>query len=465
MDQQQQRSLGSVLTASKDTCRSWWHDTVVPALLGDEEQVKQLKSSKDSRWTCTKGCVQGVRPYLVVLAFLIMALWLPLDVWRLDGIVPGTKESYMVEPKLLQENAKAIYEWYYNFTSNGPDSDDSVYSCPCSIDQVSTEFSPFARLQRTGHVRDLETFNEQVQKFMGACNESAFNLNTDGGKMAATEAHQFVWAASLVRITPEASSVLLTRQAWHWSRLVETRKQLNALGDQAFMRLRTELGLANRFELLSNGTDRTIPEAQPLYQLNRFFTAYEMFAAALLFNTSAGATDGASSGRTGNISSVSFLEQLYSLPANRSSADWPLKLQEFNVFKTQWAQWKRNMSQKDPDLPSDPYHRAYDAYARYCYPIMCSKVTKKGPYLRTMQGMAVFGGMWGIVTLAILVVWKCAFLGCVVGHQEQKHADKEVPRMPSSMGCCGGGATPADVCVSIEPESQSMDRAPVADKV
>jgi hypothetical protein len=244
-------------------------------------------------------------------------------------------------------------------------------------------------------------------------------------------------------------------------------EQLNALGDQAFMRLRRELGLANRFELRINGTDRAIPEAQPLDQLTRFFAAYEMFAAALLFNTSAGATDGASSGRTGNISSVSFLEQLYpncSLPAKHSSSDWPLKLQEFNVFETKW---ERNMSQKHPDWPSDPYHRAYDAYAKYCFPIMCSKVTKKGPYLRTMQGMAVFGGMWGIVTLVILVVWKCAFLGCVVGHQEQKHAGKEAPRMPSSMrctGCCVCGAKPADVCVSIEPASQSMDRYGVAGK-
>jgi hypothetical protein len=224
MEQQQQRSVASVLAAATATYRTWWHKTVVPALLGDEDQVDMLPSSKSSRWTCTKSCVSGVRPYLVVLVVVIMAVWLPVDITRWDGIVPGTKESYMVEPKLVVENKKAIYEWYYNLYSR-PDSDDSVYSCPCSIDQVSTEFSPFARLQRTGHARDLETFNEQVQKFMGACNESAFNLNTDGGKKAATEAYQFVWAASLVRITPEASSVLLTREAWHWSRLMETRSK------------------------------------------------------------------------------------------------------------------------------------------------------------------------------------------------------------------------------------------------
>jgi hypothetical protein len=86
-----------------------------------------------------------------------------------------------------------------------------------------------------------------------------------------------------------------------------------------------------------------------------------------------------------------------------------------------------------------------------------------------MQGTAVFGGMWGIITLAILVLWQCLFLGCVVGHQQQNDS-KRPHGTPSSAGlgkdCArGGGATPADVCVSIEPDAQAMERDRAADKV
>lgn len=84
-----------------------------PALLGDDDQVELLAPSKGSRWTCTQGCVRGVRPYLVVLVFVIMAVWTPLEVWRLDGIVPGAKDTYMIEAKLVKGNEKEINEWVY----------------------------------------------------------------------------------------------------------------------------------------------------------------------------------------------------------------------------------------------------------------------------------------------------------------------------------------------------------------
>jgi hypothetical protein len=113
MEQQQQRSLMSALAAATATYRTWWHETVVPALLGDDDQVELLAPSKGSRWTCTQGCVRGVRPYLVVLVFVIMAVWTPLEVWRLDGIVPGAKDTYMIEAKLVKGNEKEINEWVY----------------------------------------------------------------------------------------------------------------------------------------------------------------------------------------------------------------------------------------------------------------------------------------------------------------------------------------------------------------
>jgi len=152
---------------------------------------------------------------------------------------------------------------------------------------------------------------------------------------------------------------------------------------------------------------------------------------------------------------------------NMSPADWPLKLLELDGLD--------DVKKVEPNLPvpSDPFERAYYAYTTWCKPAICSKVTKKTGYVRTMQGMAVFGGMWGIITLAILVLWQCLFLGCVVGHQQQKAgtASDILKSLPSSADLgkdCGDGgsaATSADVCVSIEPAAQSMDRDRALDKV
>lgn len=168
---------------------------------------------------------------------------------------------------------------------------------------------------------------------------------------------------------------------------------------------------------------------------------------------------GAGAGSTESLLNETFLTTVFpncSLPANLSRADWPLKPAEFDAFD--------RISRDNPSMkvPTDPYERAYRAYYEWCNPTMCSKVTKKGVYLRTMQGVAVFGGMWGIITLAIMVLWQCLFLGCVVGHQQQKAGTGSLHGMPNGAGLvkgCSGAATPVDGCVSIEPESQSMDRA------
>jgi hypothetical protein len=160
---QQERSSASALAAARATYRTWWHETVVPALLGDEEQVEQLAASKgSSRWTCTQGCVRGVRPYLVVLVFVIMALWLPLDIWRLDGIVPGTKDTYMVEAKLVEENKQEVWECYTFLKA--AKSQECIYSCPCNIDTSGqnmgnqfNSYDPYAQVQMTGGMVQLST--------------------------------------------------------------------------------------------------------------------------------------------------------------------------------------------------------------------------------------------------------------------------------------------------------------------
>jgi len=459
MEQQQQRSWGSILTAAAATYRKWWHKTVVPALLGDEDQVKQLAASKGSRWTCTQGCVRGVRPYLVVLVFVIMAVWLPVDIWRWDGIVPGTKETYMIEAKRVDDSEAAIMDWFTNFTTG---SEPGVYSCPCAQDNSGTVIltRPHARLL-TDKAPNTTSFTEKVWKFVTPCNGTMFDLTTEGGRKAADEAANFLWAAAGIQIRPEPGSLLLTRQAWQASRVVEFRKQLNMMADQGVMRLQKELGLPT-FERFDFTEGNVSAQEEPLIQLGTFMDGFDMFATALLLNT------GANTSAYHN--KESLMKRMFpscQLPMNMSPADWPLKLLELDGLD--------DVKKVEPNLPvpSDPFERAYYAYTTWCKPAICSKVTKKTGYVRTMQGMAVFGGMWGIITLAILVLWQCLFLGCVVGHQQQKAgtASDILKSLPSSADLgkdCGDGgsaATSADVCVSIEPAAQSMDRDRALDKV
>jgi hypothetical protein len=250
---------------------------------------------------------------------------------------------------------------------------------------------------------------------------------------------------------------------------------MTTLADQASTRLRTDLGLDMLYALDYNVTQVMASQALPFEKLNTFIEAHTMFSNALLLNLGAEPANHTGTPVTNPLYNESVLADLYpgcSLPANLSRTRWPLRMQHHDKFD-----W-----QDDPSLkvPADPYERAYKAYYEWCNPIMCSKVTKKTTYLRTIQGMAAVGGLWGIVTLAILVLWQCLFLGCVNGHQQQK-ASTQAPLTPRTtyhtafssfvgVGFVPGigsvhGPTPVNASVEIEPQAQSMDRDLVADRV
>lgn len=234
------------------------------------------------------------------------------------------------------------------------------------------------------------------------------------------------------------------------------------MADQSLMRLLNELGLPT-FEMFNVTHGNVSSQEEHLDQLDGFMSGVDMFATALLLNSDAKAS--AYYNRQSLMKGL--LSRLFpkcQLPMHLSPIDWPLLLEENDDLNV--------LIEVMPNLPvpSDPFERAYYAYSTWCNPVMCSKVTEKGTYLRTMQGMAVFGGLWGIISLAILVLWQCLFLGCLVGHQQQK-ANTQAPRTPRTAisAFLGIGsvrdATPADARVEVEPQMQSMDRAAAADAV
>jgi hypothetical protein len=224
--QQQQPWLVSKAVAAKMLLSNWWTDTVVPALLNDEAKVEKLASSRGSRWTCTQGCVQGVRPYVVVLVLVIMAVWLPLDVLKLDGIVPGVKDTLLIEGKLWQ-NEDEVKRWYTG--TNLTLERDGIYNCPCTYSRYGAEFlqTPYALLlpEPSGEFHDLAVVNTLVGRFVRHCNGSVFDLNTALGRKAAAEASRFIWAAAGIRVRPQFGSSLFTYQAWHTSRLAAVQSE------------------------------------------------------------------------------------------------------------------------------------------------------------------------------------------------------------------------------------------------
>lgn len=235
--------------------------------------------------------------------------------------------------------------------------------------------------------------------------------------------------------------------------------QLRALGDASFLRLQADLH-ATFGHSQGNQSDHMIDDL--LTQLNMFTTSYGMFAAALLLDDTAETIQMLISDHQHSFEKTTVLRALYpgcQLPANLSRGDWPLGLTEVNALDA--------IRQHDNfPVPENPHDRPYFAYYLWCQPSMCSKITKKGPYLRTMQGVTVFGAVWSIMTLAILILWQCLFLGCVL--VQQKHAKPAlggVSLAGGGGGGSGGAATPPDASVSVEPGPQSMDRQPVADKV
>jgi hypothetical protein len=219
----------SKATAAVKVLPWWWRNTVVPALLDDERQLDKLPSGMGSRWPCTQaGCVRGVRPFLAVVVLIIMAVWLPVDVWKLDGIVPGTKDTYMVEAKLVEDNATEIERCYTNFEAGT--SEDCIYSCPCKIDTSGLNLlqDPFAYLQ-VAPVRDQEAFNAIiVRPLVSACKGTVFDLSTVDGRKTATQAYKYLWAAHRLRFRPLPGSLLLTRQAWLVSRSNDARSECSS---------------------------------------------------------------------------------------------------------------------------------------------------------------------------------------------------------------------------------------------
>lgn len=215
---------------------SWWHETVVPALLNDGSGLDKLtdtNSDKRHSWRCAQGCVRGVRPWLVVLVLLITALWLPLDL-KFDGFVPGAKDGYKTDMIQVKENLEEVVSWHQNQVKSQKLSN-TGYSCPCSYDMsgMGLVTAPYVQLELTpAAVQSIKKdgvtgWLDGIATFCRFGSESGFDNNTAEGRKAADEAWSFLGGMQRLAIQSRTGPLLLTKQAWHYSRLVDASSEYN----------------------------------------------------------------------------------------------------------------------------------------------------------------------------------------------------------------------------------------------
>lgn len=228
---------------------------------------------------------------------------------------------------------------------------------------------------------------------------------------------------------------------------------LKVLRDQALLHLRRDLGVDSSFRNPEQGN--MAARHLLVRQFAHLTCAYEMFAAAALLGDAAEVTSAPWVNET-------VIRQLYPtchLPANTSRDPWPLRVEDADALALMRQRLQELglrgydvlRQRLDASLGADQFQRAYDAYHMWCNPVMCQQASKKNTYKRAIQGLAAFGGVWSIMTLAILVLWQCLFLGCVVGVCRRRGGAKPITSTEGS-DC----ASSCDGAVVIAPVYQGM---------
>lgn len=208
--------------------RAWWLHVVVSKFLDDGDLWNNLEAQRSGQHPsgsagsiclgqCT-SCLRPVRSLMVTVSLMIMTAWLVLDLTYADGLVPGTKESFVIG-SAPYDGTSAALKWHEQPTG------DESYSCTCSYSRsTSGEYAwggPVAIL-----VPNLDGRVPSVTELWGLCNttlpdpanttDPRYNLDYD---MAAL---QFVFEITQLRVAPPVTAALLTKPAWVAARLIES---------------------------------------------------------------------------------------------------------------------------------------------------------------------------------------------------------------------------------------------------
>lgn len=136
-------------------------------------------------------------------------------------------------------------------------------------------------------------------------------------------------------------------------------------------------------------------------------TAYLAFFAALLVENITDVPAAASNlpvfdPIAGNFSSVR-------ISCDVVDVDLPYILEEFCCNSSSTGAYHLSECVQPQPGCADPY----GAYVDWCDPMLCHELREKTHYLFTMQMLAAIGGLYGTLTLfVVVIIWNCCVLGC-----------------------------------------------------
>lgn len=198
--------------------KTWWHKVVIVKFMDDEELLDAANATAAGR------VLGSFRPWFVIILFLVMGAWLVADVAVFDGLVPGTKDSFVIQSIPYEGDQKPdIIKWHRK-----PWADSNVsYTCMCSYTTTSAGAlvwgAPKAVLAQNSRM-DAAPSPGDLWKL---CNTSGLRSlahdDTADGNMTKDIVLKFLYQASNVELTPPITSSLLTYPAWQAARLSQAR--------------------------------------------------------------------------------------------------------------------------------------------------------------------------------------------------------------------------------------------------
>lgn len=203
--------------------KTWWSNVVLNKFLNDADLIARLPASPAASGSCV-GAAKSMRHLLVAVLFLIvLPVWLTADIIYLDGLVPGTRDSFIAQPLPYADDHKDILAWHESPTGN------VSYNCLCSFEssssfqgRLSGAPSAFLTLSDSQQVLDIGTiwgycYNKTTVPVMSSVTKED-NITLD-------LAVRFMAQIGEALVSPPVTSALLTKPAWEMARLIEAKSE------------------------------------------------------------------------------------------------------------------------------------------------------------------------------------------------------------------------------------------------
>lgn len=208
----------------KDHLKTWWN-RVLDGFLNDSSLTAEVHASTAACCgfaAMAKCMVTPTRHFLVAaLLLIVLPTWLIADIWSLDGLVPGAKNSYDTQAQPFTERRDPIISWHQHPTGN------VSYSCLCSFNSSKAGAmmwgAPYAMLQVA--VRQQEVDVGQILGYNNQTTVPPILKISKEDNITADLALRFIVQIGQAVVSTPVTSALLTKPAWQMARLSEAKRK------------------------------------------------------------------------------------------------------------------------------------------------------------------------------------------------------------------------------------------------